>query len=191
MLRGKVVPSIIRRKDFSWPFLLAADQFPLLEWTFYAIMSCWWTQLAIGWSTASHYRFFAAAFLAFPTDGLFSGSPVYTHRSLWGCFGLSSSHLPLHEFTASTAACGKQRRASEVPHVKVPSRSCRTPFKAAKQANIDAVSGILDEFPDVDNAGMALSDPVHDVEHHIKTTGPPITAIFQRLEGDKLEAARC
>jgi len=31
---------------------------------------------------------------------------------------------------------------------------------------------------------------VHDVEHHIRTAGPPIASKFWRLEGEKLEAAR-
>jgi hypothetical protein len=109
-------------------------------------------------------------------SGGFPASPLLT------CPSMSS--------LASTATCGKQGSAAEVPHVKVPSGSCGTPFKAIKQANTNAVSGILDEFPDVVKAGKALPDPVHDVEHHIMTTGPPITAIFWRLEGDKLEAAR-
>jgi hypothetical protein len=32
--------------------------------------------------------------------------------------------------------------------------------------------------------------PVHDVEHHLKMTGPPIASRFWRLEDAKLEAAR-
>jgi hypothetical protein len=55
---------------------------------------------------------------------------------------------------------------------------------------MDVVSSLLSEFPDVVNAGKALPFPIHDVEHHIKTTGPPIALRFWRLEGDKLEAAR-
>jgi cleavage and polyadenylation specificity factor subunit 1 len=41
------------------------------------------------------------------------------------------------------------------------------------------------------NPGKVLPTAVlHDVTHHIKTTGPPIACKFRRLEGDKLAAAR-
>ncbi len=76
------------------------------------------------------------------------------------------------------------------PTCKVPSGSCGTPFEATHQTNMDVVSSLLNKFPDVVNAGKALPVPVHDVEHHIKTTGPPIVSRFWRLEHDKLEAAR-
>ena len=46
-------------------------------------------------------------------------------------------------------------------------------------------------FPEVVNSSKVLpAAVVHDVEHHIKTVGPPIAAKFRRLEGEKLEAAR-
>ncbi len=40
------------------------------------------------------------------------------------------------------------------------------------------------------NVDGRLPVPVHDMQHHIKTSGPPIAFRFQRLEGAKLEAAR-
>jgi hypothetical protein len=53
------------------------------------------------------------------------------------------------------------------------------------------VGELLEEFPDVVNSGKVLPHSVvHDVEHFIKTSGPPIASKFRRLEGDKLEAAR-
>jgi transposase InsO family protein len=53
------------------------------------------------------------------------------------------------------------------------------------------VGELLEEFPDVVNSGKVLPHcVVHDVEHFIKTSGPPIASKFRRLEGDKLEAAR-
>jgi hypothetical protein len=61
---------------------------------------------------------------------------------------------------------------------------------AASSATNNAVSGVLSNFPNVVNAGKALPVPIHDVQHHIRTSGPPITSRFQRLEGAKLEAAR-
>ena len=35
-----------------------------------------------------------------------------------------------------------------------------------------------------------LPAAVHDVQHHIKTVGPPLASRFHRLEGAKLQAAR-
>ncbi len=57
-------------------------------------------------------------------------------------------------------------------------------------ATVGWVTGILEDFPDVVNAGGSLPVPIHDVQHHIKTNGPPIASYFRRLEGAKLEAAR-
>jgi hypothetical protein len=50
---------------------------------------------------------------------------------------------------------------------------------------------ILRDFPDIVNAAKCLPTVQHDVEHHIRTSGPPIASCFRRLEGYKLEAARC
>ncbi len=61
---------------------------------------------------------------------------------------------------------------------------------AASPAGIYTVSWVLSEFPDVVNAGKALPVPIHDVQHHIRTSGPPIASRFRRLEGAKLEAAQ-
>ncbi len=72
----------------------------------------------------------------------------------------------------------------------MPSGSRGTPLEAAPLASVGSFSSLLDDYPDVVNEGKALPVPVHDVEHHIKTTGPPLASRFQRLGGAKLEAAR-
>ncbi len=86
-------------------------------------------------------------------------------------------------------------RALGVPQLKAPSGSRVTPLNATTQAsaaaaNINFVSGLLCEFPDVVNSGKLLPVPVHDVEHHIKTSGPLMASRFCRLDGAKLEATR-
>ena len=53
-----------------------------------------------------------------------------------------------------------------------------------------AVAKLLLEFPDVLNGSKQLPAAVHDVQHHIKTVGPPLASRFCRLEGAKLQAAR-
>ncbi len=57
-------------------------------------------------------------------------------------------------------------------------------------ASVGWVDRLLEDFPDVVNAGGSLPVPIHDVQHHIKTAGPPIASRFRRPEGAKLEAAR-
>jgi hypothetical protein len=64
------------------------------------------------------------------------------------------------------------------------------PFETACSVDTDVGSNLLTEFHRRGQCGKALPVPVHDVEHHIKMTGPPIASRFWRLKGDKLEAAR-
>jgi cleavage and polyadenylation specificity factor subunit 1 len=61
---------------------------------------------------------------------------------------------------------------------------------SAVLASLSTVPDVLNDFPDVVNVGKTLPVPSHDVQHHIRTTGPPIASRFRRLEGSKLEAAR-
>ena len=46
------------------------------------------------------------------------------------------------------------------------------------------------DFPGIVNPSKQLPAAVHDVQHHIKTVGPPLASRFRRLEGAKLQAAR-
>ncbi len=116
--------------------------------------------------------------------GLFSGSPASTlHTGLF----LASP--------ASSATSGGAAGASGIPRVKEPSGSRGMPLKApatvmAASAGVSAVPWVLSDFPDVVNTEQVLPVPTHDVQHHIRTTGPPIASRFRRLEGAKLEAAR-
>jgi hypothetical protein len=127
----------------------------------------------------------------------FSSVPASTHQPLLGFNGLYSLHRPLLDHTGLFSHLGGrgQAQASGVPHVKEPSRSRGMPSEAAAPAAAssaanNAVSGVLSNFPNVVNAGKALPVPIHDVQHHIRTSGPAITSRFQRLEGAKLEAVR-
>ena len=49
---------------------------------------------------------------------------------------------------------------------------------------------LLVDFADVLNADGRLPPSTHGVEHHIVTSGPPITANFQRLDNAKLAVAK-
>jgi hypothetical protein len=96
---------------------------------------------------------------------------------------------------APSASCGERAVASGAPRVKVPSGSRGAPLEAAAPASavlagLSTVPDVLNDFPDVVNVGKTLSVLSHDVQHHIRTSGPPIASRFRRLEGAKLEAAR-
>jgi hypothetical protein len=49
---------------------------------------------------------------------------------------------------------------------------------------------IFSEFPEVVDAGGNFPPPKHGVEHHIVTSGRPVTARFRRLDPEKLVAAK-
>ena len=49
---------------------------------------------------------------------------------------------------------------------------------------------LLVEFPDVVNESTILPTPVHDVTHHLETSGRPVTFRFRRLDPSKLAAAK-
>ncbi len=48
-------------------------------------------------------------------------------------------------------------------------------MEAAPLASVSTFSGLPDDFLDVVNEGKALPVLVHDVEHHIKMTGPEVS----------------
>jgi hypothetical protein len=58
---------------------------------------------------------------------------------------------------------------------------------AAVEATPPAFRQIFSQFQDVANAEGRLPPAKHKTLHHIKTTGPPATARFRRLDAAKLE----
>ena len=53
-----------------------------------------------------------------------------------------------------------------------------------------AVAQLLLDFLGVVYPSKQLPAAVHDLQHHIKTVGPPLSSRFRLLEGSKLQAAR-
>jgi len=49
---------------------------------------------------------------------------------------------------------------------------------------------LLVEFQDVFNEAARLPPPIHGVEHHLVTSGHPVSSRFRRLDGPKLAAAK-
>ena len=49
---------------------------------------------------------------------------------------------------------------------------------------------LLDEFPSVLNKSKVLPKPTHHMQHLLVTEGHPVTAKYQTLDNDMLEAAQ-
>jgi hypothetical protein len=57
-------------------------------------------------------------------------------------------------------------------------------------AAVSPYAQLLAEFPQVVNQSKVLPTPSTEVEHHISTTGPPISSKFRQLDSVKLAAAK-
>ena len=64
------------------------------------------------------------------------------------------------------------------------------PTSPTTAAAAHQVKDILTDFADVLNQDGHLPPSTHGVEHHIVTSGRPITAKFRRLDNTKLAAAK-
>jgi hypothetical protein len=72
--------------------------------------------------------------------------------------------------------------------IDAPSSSSSGLF-AGIQATLPAFPQIFSDFQDVANAEGRLPTAMHKAVHHIKTVGPPATALFGHLNAAKLAAA--
>ena len=52
------------------------------------------------------------------------------------------------------------------------------------------ITNLLNQFPEVVADSKPFPPAAHGVEHHLETTGPPVTARFRRLDAAKLAAAK-
>jgi hypothetical protein len=57
-------------------------------------------------------------------------------------------------------------------------------------AAVSPYAQLLADFPQVVNQSKVLPTPSTEVEHHISTTGPPISSKFRRLDSVKLSGGR-
>ena len=74
--------------------------------------------------------------------------------------------------------------------VKEPSRSLVTSGGDKAALPPSSLDDLLNRFGTVLNAEGRLPPSTHGVEHHIVTSGRPVTAKFRRLDDSKLEAAK-
>ena len=96
----------------------------------------------------------------------------------------SSPSLPTVEAHPSTSLPTVE--ALELPSATA---AARTPPTAAAKSD-SHVKDILADFADVLNEEGRLPPSTHGVEHHIVTSGRPVTAKFRRLDNVKLVAAK-
>ena len=78
--------------------------------------------------------------------------------------------------------------STSLPTVEAPERPSST--TAAIQSSNKLVKDILANYADVLNEDGRLPPSSHGVEHHIVTSGRPVTAKFRRLDNVKLAAAK-
>jgi hypothetical protein len=203
---------------FDWPFLLAAVQFPIIGVDFLRhfgllvdpaanqLVDRQTLHIFKSSSTPSEAHVSASIFRP-PARLLEEPSLSSTRPALLSCL-LDEPFLPSTSpastpgsSPASTpgfspaSSSGPSPGASAASHVKEPPGSCGAVSQAAtcgpaSEVGLGIVAEILRDFPDVVNAAKCLPTVQHDVEHHIRTSGPPIASRFRRLEGYKLEAAR-
>jgi hypothetical protein len=190
-------------QKFSWPFLQAAVQFPiigadllrhlglLVDPAANQLVDCQTLHRFQSSTEAPYWPVSVSTLLpsACQLEEPFPSSPhwpLHLHGLSWGSLaspGSSPASTPSPFPVVST-----------VSHVKTSSRSCEAVSQAAtcgpsSEAGRDWVAGLLRDL-DVVNTAKRLPAVRHDVVHHIQTSGPPIASRFCRLEGAKLEAAR-
>lgn len=90
-------------------------------------------------------------------------------------FSFAGCHLWLVAF------CSRGKGALRVPGKSRPAAICGHPL---------GISRLLLLFLGVVNGVKSLPAAAHDVVHHIITAGPPVSANFRQLDGEKLAAAQ-
>jgi hypothetical protein len=191
-------------KTFTWTFLLAAVQFPIL-----------------GVDFLRHYKLLVdpaanrlvdtrskETFAAIPAHGVPTASPVSLPSAVAAAAGCSPPHCTLgpqhtacgpeatppqvpHHPSSQDATCGKMTaRLAAAPSVKAPPGSLGAVPHVATCGQPPGIADLLSEFATVVNEDKSLPAATHDVLHHITTTGPPLTAKFPRQDGEKLATAQ-
>lgn len=99
---------------------------------------------------------------------------------------LGNDFIKHYQLLVDPAAACLRRRVSNVVFHGVESFS----LQASAVSVPEEVSKLLHSFPELISSGQQLPPAVHDVEHFLETTGPPVTNRFRRLDTEKLTAAK-
>ena len=100
----------------------------------------------------------------------------------------SSNQPPAHLQSTPSLPTVEALTSPSLPTVEAP--ELPPPPSSAATATAHQVKDILADFADVLNQDGHLPPSTHGVEHHIVTSGRPITAKFRRLDNIKLAAAK-
>jgi cleavage and polyadenylation specificity factor subunit 1 len=153
-------------RQFSWQFLLAAVAFPIIGMDFlqaHRLLVDVAGRRLVSASTGQSLSLTARR--SGPTAAvLLPGSPG----------GL----------VASSPSAPARLCAVVDPEASPPPRTVQ------RSSRGELVQQLLADFPQVVNASGQLPPTSHGVTHHLRTSGPPISSPFRRLDAEKLAAAK-
>ena len=182
-------------RQFVWKFLKAAVAFPL-----------------IGTDLLGHYKLLVDLNKMQLKQHGMPAIPLEPPPEA-GLFAMSSVHI-LQRGKAAESTGPPQARPSHRPakaaRVNAPSGSLAAPVAEGGSAGAASTPSsspavlaasvrstgqqkyheILEFFPKVVNPSKNLPAPIHEVRHHIETTGRPVAAKYRRLDPEKLQAAK-
>jgi hypothetical protein len=150
---------------FSWPFLLAAVDFPI-----------------VGVDFLKQYGFMVDPANSRLVDRQGQSFAMVAHPNPPRASVVTGLHQQYSNPQLPTSPSSASPSSASSPSTSSPSGSPSPVFSPAS-----GYKAILDE---VVNVSRRLPEINHKVVHHIVTTGPPIAAKFRRLDGEKLEAAK-
>jgi hypothetical protein len=171
---------------FSWPFLLAAVDFPII-----AVDSLRQHALLVD---PANSRLVNGQGQAFPTS-LHSSPPTASvvtglHPQHTLASTVPATVTSTNSAPASPSCSSPSGAPFSSPSLSPVSGSAASAPATSSSAMRGVHRDILEAFPEVVNVAKRLPEVHHDVVHHIVTVGPPIAAKFHRLDGEKLEAAK-
>ena len=178
-------------RTFKWNFLLAHVSFPIIGIDFLQHFGLFvhpssGRLIDIGARAGSGQP---GSIAACPASGT-TGGPTVLPVPSTGTTGGSSGPIP----SCAASGCTGGPTVLPVPSTGTtggssgPQRGsgCIAVIRAAS----DPVRRLLVQYQAVVNSSGSLPSVTHDVQHHLVTSGPPVSAKFRRLDGEKLKAAR-
>jgi hypothetical protein len=184
---------------FTWTFLLAAVQFPIIGVDFLRhfrlLVDPAADQLVASIPSQGRKSFPTVAGIATisPGGGTSPASaPVASQAATCGQRPSSSVVPPASASIASQAAnCGQRPNSSVVPPAlaSIASQAATRGQEPVGNGG-DSFTAVVDQFPEVVNVSQRLPKTWHGVVHHLVTTGPPVSSKFRRLDSEKLAVAK-
>ena len=156
-------------RHFTWRFLQAAVAFPLLGADFLRFF-----KLSVDLSAGTvHSDRFKLCLAATPEGRLLASAGVQLADSTKITSTTSALQQRLPDIGSTTSALQEKGVAA-----------------GGTQGGSEVYKRILESFPKVLNAAKTLPPVKHTVQHHIETSGRPVSAKYRRLDATRLEAAK-